>query len=336
MWTVAAPCEERISLHALRGSTLAVDLAGWVVQNNTAPGLGSGAVTRPHLRNIFFRVQALVNIDILPIVVLDGAVPKEKAETVRARNALAWGARPTTESPKRQQRRQFSGVLRDCARLLASLGVPTITAPGEAEAFCAALNAAGLVDAVVSDDSDCFCYGAKTVLRNFSVSPGQFCAARYTAARLEAEVGLSRERMVVMAIVLGCDYSPGVAGLGREALVRLFASWGLPRSGELERVVGWREAGPAPHALSKPVHCGTCGHPGSLAQHRRGGCGQCGPGDCREGEDCNCTYHQPAAQAELAEWRVRSKAVTTPDWPFKTVVKEFYRLKTFKIHFNSN
>ena len=109
MWTVAAPCEERISLHALRGSTLAVDLAGWVVQNNTAPGLGSGAVTRPHLRNIFFRVQALVNIDILPIVVLDGAVPKEKAETVRARNALAWGARPTTESPKRQQRRPHSG-----------------------------------------------------------------------------------------------------------------------------------------------------------------------------------------------------------------------------------
>ena len=32
-----------------RGLTLAVDLAGWVVQNQTAPGL-SHSVTRPHLR----------------------------------------------------------------------------------------------------------------------------------------------------------------------------------------------------------------------------------------------------------------------------------------------
>jgi 5'-3' exonuclease len=32
---------------------------------------------------------------------------------------------------------------------------------GEAEAYCAALDAAGLVDGVVSNDSDCLCYGAR-------------------------------------------------------------------------------------------------------------------------------------------------------------------------------
>ena len=55
-------------------------------------------------------------------------------------------------SPKRQQRSQFKGVLNDCGRLLDSLGVPCLVAPGEAEAYCAALNRAGLVDAVISDD----------------------------------------------------------------------------------------------------------------------------------------------------------------------------------------
>ncbi len=32
LWHLAASCEERVSLHELRGQTLAIDLAGWVVQ----------------------------------------------------------------------------------------------------------------------------------------------------------------------------------------------------------------------------------------------------------------------------------------------------------------
>ena len=33
---------------------------------------------------------------------------------------------------------------------------------------------------------------------------------------------------------------------------------------------------------SKPVHCGVCGHEGSVASHRRGGCRQCGTlANCR-------------------------------------------------------
>ena len=82
-------------------------------------------------------------------------------------------------------------------------------APGEAEAYCAWLDRAGLVDAVVSDDSDCFCYGAKTVLRNFSTDPKNFSVTRCTAKRLREELGLSRQRLVVMALFLGSDYNPG-------------------------------------------------------------------------------------------------------------------------------
>lgn len=110
-------------------------------------------VTRPHLRNIFFRISTLLSLDILPVVVLDGSCPEVKSATVAARNKQAWGGGGQGQSPKRQQRRHFTGVLRDCQRLLQSLGVPCVTAPGEAEQYCAALNRAGLVDAVVSDDS---------------------------------------------------------------------------------------------------------------------------------------------------------------------------------------
>ena len=106
------------------------------------------------------------------------------------------------------------------------------------------VNRAGLCDAVVSDDSDCFCYGAKTVLRNFSTDPKSFSVSQYTSSRLQTEVGLSRQRMVVMALLLGCDYNlGGVAGVGREAVMRLFSVWGEPRPRDLERVLAWAEDG---------------------------------------------------------------------------------------------
>jgi len=330
VWHVAGPCEERISLHSLRGKILAIDLAGWVVQNNMQPGM-QFTVTRPHLRNIFFRINTLLGLDILPVVVLDGSCPEVKAATVSARNKQAWGERQNQQqSPKRQQRRQFTGVLRDCSRLLQSLGVPCVTAPGEAEAYCSALNRAGLVDAVVSDDSDCFCYGAKTVLRNFSTDPKSFSVSQYTSSKLRTDVGLSRQRMVIMALLLGCDYNlGGVAGVGREAVTKLFSVWGVPGDKELDKVMAWRQGDADPDVVtSKPVHCGTCGHAGSVANHRKFGCSQCfTSSNCKSSgvPDCDCTYHSDLNQKLLAEWNIKQKAVTSPGWPFVHVVKEFYR-----------
>ena len=45
----------------------------------------SGTVSRPHLRNLFFRIAAMVNLNIKPIFVLDGNAPDLKKETLEAR-----------------------------------------------------------------------------------------------------------------------------------------------------------------------------------------------------------------------------------------------------------
>ena len=104
-----------------------------MVSGQTAPGLANH-VKRPHLRNLFFRINSLLSLDILPVVVLDGVCPDIKKATVAARNHQVWGAGSNTHmSPKRQQRNQFKGVLADCNRMLESLGVPCVVAPGEAE-----------------------------------------------------------------------------------------------------------------------------------------------------------------------------------------------------------
>jgi 5'-3' exonuclease len=47
--------------------------------------------------------------------------------------------------------------------LLRLFGVPYVISPAEAEAQCAQLNVCGLVDGVITDDSDTFLFGGEHV-----------------------------------------------------------------------------------------------------------------------------------------------------------------------------
>jgi DNA excision repair protein ERCC-5 len=57
-------------------------------------------------------------------------------------------------------------MILECQELLTLFGLPYIVAPAEAEAQCAALEAAGLVDGVVTDDNDVFLFGGQHVYRH--------------------------------------------------------------------------------------------------------------------------------------------------------------------------
>jgi DNA excision repair protein ERCC-5 len=57
-------------------------------------------------------------------------------------------------------------MVAECQELLTLFGLPYIVAPAEAEAQCAWLEAAGLVDGVVTDDNDAFLFGAQHIYRH--------------------------------------------------------------------------------------------------------------------------------------------------------------------------
>jgi hypothetical protein len=106
---------------------------------------------------------------------------------------------------------EMYGETRDLLRLF---GLPYLEAPMEAEAQCAFMNERGLVDAVLTEDSDAFLFGAKVVYRHLFREGADKFAEAYDVACIESELGLDREKLIKLAMLLGSDYTSGVRGVG--------------------------------------------------------------------------------------------------------------------------
>ncbi|KAL1966343.1 hypothetical protein VTN77DRAFT_4485 [Rasamsonia byssochlamydoides] len=103
-------------------------------------------------------------------------------------------------------------MITECQQLLRLFGLPYITAPMEAEAQCAELVSLGLVDGIVTDDSDIFLFGGTRVYKNmFNQSKYVEC---YLANDLEKEYALDRKKLISFAHLLGSDYTDGIPGVG--------------------------------------------------------------------------------------------------------------------------
>ncbi|KAJ5758925.1 hypothetical protein N7520_006081 [Penicillium odoratum] len=103
-------------------------------------------------------------------------------------------------------------MINECQQLLKLFGLPYITAPMEAEAQCAELVSLGLVDGIVTDDSDTFLFGGTRVYKNmFNQSKYVEC---YLTSDFEKEYSLHRKKLISFAHLLGSDYTEGIAGIG--------------------------------------------------------------------------------------------------------------------------
>ncbi|RYP17980.1 hypothetical protein DL765_004199 [Monosporascus sp. GIB2] len=127
-------------------------------------------------------------------------------------------------------------MITECQALLRFFGIPYITAPMEAEAQCAELVRLGLVDGIVTDDSDIFLFGGTRVYKNMFNS-NKFVEC-YLAADLEKELSLSREQLIALAQLLGSDYAEGLPGVGPVTAVEILSEFPGGTEG-LERFRDW-------------------------------------------------------------------------------------------------
>ncbi|KAF1349804.1 hypothetical protein BDV97DRAFT_352463 [Delphinella strobiligena] len=103
-------------------------------------------------------------------------------------------------------------MIQECQQLLKLFGLPYVTAPMEAEAQCAELVSLGLVDGIVTDDSDCFLFGGTRIYKNmFNQAKYVEC---YLTSDFEKEFDLTRQKLIGIAQLLGSDYTEGLPGVG--------------------------------------------------------------------------------------------------------------------------
>ncbi|RAO64865.1 uncharacterized protein BHQ10_000877 [Talaromyces amestolkiae] len=181
---------------------IAVDISIWLFQLQAGRG-----GQNPELRTLFFRLIRLLALPIHPLFVYDGK-QKPPFKRGKATTARSYGSAPIIN---------LSKILIDLFKF------PRHDAPGEAEAECARLQQAGVVDAVMSNDIDTLMFGSGLTVMNFSKegSTGTSAATHidcYTTESqldVEANVKLSRAGMVLFAMLSGGDYLPsGVTKCG--------------------------------------------------------------------------------------------------------------------------
>lgn len=102
----------------------------------------------------------------------------------------------------------------DFIQLLNHWGLPWLIAPMEAEAQCAHLQRLGLVDGIITDDSDVLVFGTAPLLVYRHFFKDRKPVQVFSLARIELQLGLGQWHLILLAFLLGGDYGLGIRGIG--------------------------------------------------------------------------------------------------------------------------
>lgn len=324
------------------GRAVAVDLSVWLMQaTNQAATHGLFSEEGRAMKVVFERTINWLRHGVTPIGVAEGLAPAEKLATLQARCLALYGhVRGSSMS-------QSPGLLRLsrlACDLLNAMGLPTMTAPGEAEAAAAALNAAGHVDAVGTPDGDALLFGATHIfhtLKLMTSNPLEAVLKRCETAEVCKALGAPSDAAIsaltAVALLCGGDYDEGggagmVGPRNAFAIVRQLlanARQGSEGGSDVLALLAAELAKPRQllesDGLRGCTRCKRCGHDGhrqnKIARHStRNRCQ-----DCQETEDgvcidasplpepCRCRFCRSAGTRLLA--RVMDRVRATEGFP---------------------
>ncbi|XP_072748545.1 DNA excision repair protein ERCC-5 [Anoplolepis gracilipes] len=111
----------------------------------------------------------------------------------------------------------------EAQELLRLFGIPYIVAPMEAEAQCAYLEQIKLTDGTITDDSDIWLFGGQYVYKNFFNNNRR--VLQFRACDIQHHFKLSRNQLIQLALLVGSDYTTGVAGVGPVTALEILAAF---------------------------------------------------------------------------------------------------------------
>jgi flap endonuclease-1 len=208
----------------------------------------SGRVTS-HLMGLLTRTSRLVtDYKLRPVFVFDGRPNPLKRVTMEARRKVQQKAQSEyvqAIAAKDYSRawskvvmtgRVTGEVLADAKRLLSLMGIPWLEAIEDGEAQASFMAARGDVWAVGSKDYDCLLFGAPILARYLSLTGREYLPSKKTSRPLVPELvklrdnletlGITREQLVDLALLVGTDFNEGVMGIGPKKGLSLVRKYG--------------------------------------------------------------------------------------------------------------
>ena len=245
---------DEVELEYFSGKVIAIDAFNMLYQflatirqpDGTPLKDSKGRITS-HLSGLLYRVSNMVEAGIKPIFVFDGEPPEfKKAEIeerqrrrIEAEEKWIKAVQAGEEYAKRYAQataRVDEYIVETSKELLRYMGIPVVQAPSEGEAQAAYMVLRGDADYTVSQDYDSLLFGSPRLARNIAITgkrklPGKNVYVEIKPEVIELErnlnkLGISREQLIDIAILIGTDYNEGVKGIGIKKAYRYIKTYG--------------------------------------------------------------------------------------------------------------
>jgi flap endonuclease-1 len=247
--------KKKVSMEELSGRTLTIDALNYlyaflsvVRQPDGTPLMDGKRRITSHLSGLFYRTVNLIESNVKPIFVFDGEPPILKKDTIKERREMREAAKVKWEEAlsagdvvAARKYAQFAlkltdEMIQESKDLLDYLGVPWIRAPSEGEAQAAYMTKKGDAWSTGSQDYDSILFGSPRLIRNIVISGRRKLPSKNIYVKIEPElvdsaqslktIGVTREQLIEIALILGTDFNPGIKGIGPKTALKLVKNFG--------------------------------------------------------------------------------------------------------------
>jgi flap endonuclease-1 len=127
-------------------------------------------------------------------------------------------------------------IVESSKQLLNHIGIPYVQAPSEGEAQAAYMVIKGDVDFTGSQDYDSLLFGSPRLARNLAITGKRKLPGRNVYIDVKPEtidlhknlqkLGITREQLVDIALLIGTDYNEGIRGVGAKKAYKYIKAYG--------------------------------------------------------------------------------------------------------------
>lgn len=188
--------------------------------------VGPTGKSTSHILGILLKTLYYLKIDMIPVHIFDGKPPELKMKVLEDRFKIRQNAIDKLMEIEEEKKDEISDIdklrlikqsisisheeMLEVKEIVKLLGVPYIEAPQEADSQCAYLSRKGLVDYVASEDMDILTFGCKNLLKGFMKRN----MININLETILSEMGINMDQFIDLCILLGCDYTDSIDGIG--------------------------------------------------------------------------------------------------------------------------